>query len=244
MVQKMFGGYARQRMGPKSVNCCKPQQVCTKEYGKMLKRIQVLEEGRIHTLEARDWKIEGQKREELRAKGIRGFLCLKWKVSWRKKDCGISSEKRCCRTAREEGGIARECKAVHEERFLSSWLREDVEGIEERRTEWKRLKRRKAEVVKERWRERWTERRRKRLLLSEGVSTSFPVTFFEEFGPVDDSGSFGDILGTTFSVILVVFSECVLAVSSGVPVVIDVSVSSPSVGLLGGFSLLTLLVRV
>ena len=34
---------------------------------------------------------------------------------------------------KEEGDIAREYKAMHEEKFLSSWLRKDVEGIEERR---------------------------------------------------------------------------------------------------------------
>ena len=51
---------ARQRMGPKLVNCYKPEQVGTKEYGKMLKRIQILEDGRVPTKEARNWKIEGQ----------------------------------------------------------------------------------------------------------------------------------------------------------------------------------------
>ena len=44
------------------MNCCKPEQVGTKEYGKMLKRIQVLEGGRIPAREARNWKSEGQKR--------------------------------------------------------------------------------------------------------------------------------------------------------------------------------------
>ena len=34
-------------MGPKSMNCCMPEQLGTKEYGKMLKRIQVLEDGRV-----------------------------------------------------------------------------------------------------------------------------------------------------------------------------------------------------
>ena len=29
---------------------------------------------------------------------------------------------------KEEGDLIRECKAMHEEDFLSSWLREDVEG--------------------------------------------------------------------------------------------------------------------
>ena len=44
--------------GPKLMSCCKPEQVGTKEHGKMLKRIQVLEDGRVPAKEARDWKIE------------------------------------------------------------------------------------------------------------------------------------------------------------------------------------------
>ena len=35
-------GYARQRMGPKLMNCCKPDQMGTQGYGNMLKRIQTL----------------------------------------------------------------------------------------------------------------------------------------------------------------------------------------------------------
>ena len=34
----------------------------TKEYGKMLKRLQILEDGRAPAKEAKDWKIEGRKR--------------------------------------------------------------------------------------------------------------------------------------------------------------------------------------
>ena len=37
-------GCARQRMGPKSTNCCTPEKVSTEEHGKMLKRIQSKEE--------------------------------------------------------------------------------------------------------------------------------------------------------------------------------------------------------
>ena len=33
-------------MGPKLLTCCRPEQVGTKEHGKMLKLIQVLEDGR------------------------------------------------------------------------------------------------------------------------------------------------------------------------------------------------------
>ena len=40
-------GNARQRMGPKLMTCCRSEQVGTKEYGKMVKRIQILEDGRV-----------------------------------------------------------------------------------------------------------------------------------------------------------------------------------------------------
>ena len=39
------------------MNCYKPEKMDTKKYGKMLKRIQVLEEGRIPAKEARNWAI-------------------------------------------------------------------------------------------------------------------------------------------------------------------------------------------
>ena len=66
-------------MGPKLMTCCKPEHVGTKEYGKMFKRIQVLEDGRVPAKEARNWKIEGNKTEP-RGKNIRGFyISLKWK---------------------------------------------------------------------------------------------------------------------------------------------------------------------
>ena len=45
--------YARQRMGPKLMNCCKPEQMGTKEYGKVMKRIQTLEDGRVSVTEAK-----------------------------------------------------------------------------------------------------------------------------------------------------------------------------------------------
>ena len=64
-------------MGLKLMNCCKPEQMGTKEHGKMLKEIQTLEGGRIpakkanhfkswkmvgSAKEARNWRIEGQER--------------------------------------------------------------------------------------------------------------------------------------------------------------------------------------
>ena len=49
-------GYARQRMGPKLMNCCKTEQVGTKEHGTMIKWIQVLEDCRVPAKEAGNWK--------------------------------------------------------------------------------------------------------------------------------------------------------------------------------------------
>ena len=46
-------GFARQRMGPKLMNCCKTSENGIKDHGKMSKRVQVLEE----------WQIERQKKK-------------------------------------------------------------------------------------------------------------------------------------------------------------------------------------
>ena len=55
-------GYARQRMGPKQTNCCRPEQMDTKEFGKLRKRIQILEEGRVPAKEAKNWRIDVEKK--------------------------------------------------------------------------------------------------------------------------------------------------------------------------------------
>ena len=44
------------------MNCCKLEPIGTQGCGKMLKSIQVLEDGRVPAKEARYWRIEGQKR--------------------------------------------------------------------------------------------------------------------------------------------------------------------------------------
>ena len=72
------------------MHCCRLGQVGTKEHGKMLKRIQVLEEGRIPA-KARSWRFEGQKRRVTRKKYTRlwnefetgGFMAQKglWNVA-------------------------------------------------------------------------------------------------------------------------------------------------------------------
>ena len=49
-------------MEPELMNCCKPEPTGAQGYGKMLNRIQVLEDGRVSAKEANIWRIEGQKR--------------------------------------------------------------------------------------------------------------------------------------------------------------------------------------
>ena len=49
-------------MGPKLLNYCRPDQVDTKEHDKMLKRIQILEDGRVPVKETKDWNVQGKKR--------------------------------------------------------------------------------------------------------------------------------------------------------------------------------------
>ena len=51
-------GYARQRMEPKLTNCCRPEQMDTKEFGKLVRIIQSLEEGRVPAKVATNWRIE------------------------------------------------------------------------------------------------------------------------------------------------------------------------------------------
>ena len=63
--RKRFG-YARQRMGPKLMDRCKPKKRGTKSNGKTLKRILILEERKVHAKSATGWKIEGQKRRSTR----------------------------------------------------------------------------------------------------------------------------------------------------------------------------------
>ena len=56
-------------MGPKRMNGCGLEQMGTKEFGRMLKRIQTLEEGRVLAKETKNWRIEGEKKRVTR-KGV------------------------------------------------------------------------------------------------------------------------------------------------------------------------------
>ena len=57
-------------MGPKLVNCCSLEQMGTKEFGKMMKRIQTLEEGRVPAKEANNWRINRWRKENNCEKGV------------------------------------------------------------------------------------------------------------------------------------------------------------------------------
>ena len=48
-------------MGPKLVTCCKPEQLGTK-----MKRVQILEGGRVPAKEATNWSIEGENKRNTR----------------------------------------------------------------------------------------------------------------------------------------------------------------------------------
>ena len=102
----------------------------------MLKRIQVLEDGRVPAKEAKNWRIEGQKRRLTRKEYQRllnnfemfGFVEQQglWNLAREK----ILRERGAL--PKEEGDAIREYNAVHEEKFSSSWLREDGREKEER----------------------------------------------------------------------------------------------------------------
>ena len=88
------------------------------------------------------------------------------------KGCGTSPKKRILEDRRalleEEGDLVRDHKAMHEENFLSGWLREDVEGKLQEEEEMRR--RTKVEETK-------SGRRRLREKLREGRGGTEPRVF-------------------------------------------------------------------
>ena len=59
-------------MGPKLVNCCKPEQMGTNEFDKMMKRIHILEEGGVPAKETKNSIIEEEKERITRTRSVRG----------------------------------------------------------------------------------------------------------------------------------------------------------------------------
>ena len=117
-------------MGPKLMNCYKLEQVGSKEYGKMILRIQVLEDGRVPAKEARIWKIDRTKKRITQEKEYQRLL-IKFEMAvfvaqkglWNLVGEKVLQDRGAL--PKEEGDVIREYKAMHEEKFLSSWLGED-----------------------------------------------------------------------------------------------------------------------
>ena len=201
-------------MGPKMMNCCKREQVGTKENGKMLKLIQFLNTAGSMPKKRRVGRSKDEKRTISRLEYRRlwndfetgGFKAQKGLRNVAREKEDVAGQR--CIASKEEGDVVREYKAMHEENFPSNWVREDLEGTEERRTESKK-DREEEKVVKERWRER--EKRRKRLWLKESVSTLFPVMFLRNLVPWMIWVVLG-VLWKTFFVTLAVLRSVCLAV--------------------------------
>ena len=97
----------------------------------MLKGIQVLEDGGVPAKEAGSWRNEGQKTRNTRKEyqslltkfDMEGFMAQKglWNLVREK----ILRERGAL--PKEECDAMREYKAMHEEHFLSSWLRRERE---------------------------------------------------------------------------------------------------------------------
>ena len=85
------------------MKCNKLEQVGTKEYCKMLKRIQVLEDGRVLAKEARHWNIEGQKRRTTRKEYQRLLNKFEMEGFMAHKGLWNLAEVICCRI--EESGL-------------------------------------------------------------------------------------------------------------------------------------------
>ena len=124
-------------MGPKLVNCCEPEQVDTKEFGKMVKIIQTLDKGKVPAKEAKNWRIGREKKRITRQENksvlnnfeMEGLMAQKGLWNLAKEKMRERGE-----WPNEGGDVVREYKAMHDEGFWSSWLRED-EKSKERKAE-------------------------------------------------------------------------------------------------------------
>ena len=127
-------------MGPKLMNCWGLESMGTQEYGKMLKRIQVLEDGWVPAKETRSWRIEGQKRRITR-KGVSGDSLIKFEMEGLMTQKGLwnfTLQKRFLRSEdgafpKEEGDVTREYKVMHEENFFEQLVK--IRWERERRKE-------------------------------------------------------------------------------------------------------------
>ena len=124
-------------MEPKLLDCCKPEHVGTKKTWQNGKTNSDSQRGQVPAKEAKNRKIEGQKRRIAGKEKRRllnefemgGFMAQKG--LWNHARDKMLQDRDAL--PKQTGDVIREYKAMHEENFLSSWLREDVEGKEERK---------------------------------------------------------------------------------------------------------------
>ena len=122
-------GYAPSRLGPKLMNRCRPESQGAKEHGNMLKIILKLEEGGVPDRSAKGWKVEGRVKKKECKRSREDFevgVITEPKESWNIDKKRMLEDRGL---PKHEGDLIRECKAVHEENFLSSWLRDDTKGV-------------------------------------------------------------------------------------------------------------------
>ena len=115
--------------------------------------------------------------------------------SLRREVCGTLTEKGCCGTEvhclrKREIWLVCEYKAMNEENFLSSWLREDVEGTEERRKEMDK----EAREEERRSGKREVEMEKGETVVKRRCVNPFSSVFVEEIDPVD-VGEISGVLG-------------------------------------------------
>ena len=119
----------------------------------------------------------------------------------------------------------REFEAMHEDNFLSSWLREDVVGTGRRKDREQKVREEESRSGKTKV-EREEE---KTVIVKRRCVDHFSSDVFVDLVPLGSfENSWNDLHGDSSG-----FSECVLAGSSGVLVVTDGSVFLSSVGVLG-----------
>ena len=117
---------------------------------------------------------------------------LRSDVSWLKKSNRILSLEDRGALPEEDGNQLRECRAMHEENFLSSWPREDVE---ERKAEMERLNE-EAKQEKSKSGRREVEREGERVEIKRMCLNRVSSGFFENFSPMTEWESDGDSLGS------------------------------------------------
>ena len=99
----------------------------TKECGRMLSRIQTLEEGRVPTKEAKNWRIEGAKKRITRKEYQRLLNKFKMECLMAQKGLwNLAKEKMKERgeLTNEKGDVVREYEAMHDEDFWSKTCRD------------------------------------------------------------------------------------------------------------------------